>query len=273
MGTCYIGVAEGGIEYGECRDSIELLEKRPGDSLHFGRGTKGYEVRQQHFNRFIASEHEWLLMLDGDMVYPRDALEQLRSHGVPYVSGYYLQRRHSPLLPVWFHPGDEWPLRPFLEDPERGRLHPLGASGWGCVLIHRDVIQDTRQKVLRGEWDVIEDEMAMWPYDLTEVMGALAAGDIDTLRELLRPLRGQYDRRPVGSDIRYPFMVRAAGYDLWGDPDVRPGHMLSYALQPSDYAAQGASTYATTMREVYDATDRGRALWTERMDYLAEMDE
>ena len=65
-GTCYIGVAGPENDIGECRDSIEQIVTRPGDKLWFGRGTKGYEVRQTHFNRFIDSDHEWLLMLDHD---------------------------------------------------------------------------------------------------------------------------------------------------------------------------------------------------------------
>ena len=144
--SCYIAVAGPENDIGECRDSIEQMTTRPGDRLWFARGTKGYEVRQTHFNRFIDSDHEWLLMLDHDMVYAADTLERLRGHNVKYVSGYYLQRRYRPMIPVWFHAGDEWPLRPFLEIPESGRLHELGGSGWGCVLIHRRVVE----ALLRG---------------------------------------------------------------------------------------------------------------------------
>lgn len=268
--TCYIGVTGGDTDYGPCRDSIQQIERGPADALWFGRGTKGYEVRQRHVNKFLASEHDWLLMLDADMVYAPDTLTRLLAHDRPYLSGYYLQRRYHPMLPVWFKPGSEWPLEPFLDDPEPGRLHELGASGWGCVLIHREVIEATRARVLRGQWDIIEDEMALWPYDLAIVMAALRAGDLDALRRELRPLRGQFDRQPIGSDIRYPFYARAAGHPLYGDPDVRPGHVVAYPVGGVDYSAQSPETLDKLAADMRAATATGRAAWAARMEALCE---
>lgn len=262
MDTCLIGIAGPEADIGICRDSIEQIERRPGDAIRYGRGTKGYEVRQAHVNRFIESSHEWLLLLDHDMVYAPDTLVRLLSHDVPYVSGYYLQRRYRPMIPVWFHPaGGRWPLPPFLEVPETGKLHPLGASGWGCILINRTVIETVRETVLKGEWDVIEDDMDVLPYDLPVVMRALEDGDLDTLRREIRPYRGQFDRRPVGSDLRYPILAARAGFQLWGDPDVCPQHVVNYPLAGSDYTSQSAATYAGLMRDMEEATARGRDLW------------
>lgn len=276
--SVYIGVAGPDTDIGVCRDSIEGIDRGRGDSIWYGRGTKGYEVRQQHFNNFIASDHEWLLMLDHDMVYAPDTLARLLAHGVPYVSGYYLQRRYQPMLPVWFKPCDEgatswvWPMAPFLDAPESGRLYELGASGWGCILLHRSVVEGVRANVLKGQWDVIEDEMSVWPFDLRVVMAALVAHDIDALRREIRPLRGQFDRQPVGSDLRYPILARAAGYTLWGDPDVRPGHVIEYPLAASDYALQDDATQAAVARAATEATDRGRGAWTAHMRELGHLD-
>lgn len=268
--TVYIGVTGPEVEYGPARDSIERIERPDGSALWYGRGTKGYEMRQRHVNRFVESGHDWLLLLDSDMVFAPDTLTRLMGHGMPYVSGYYVQRRYHPMLPVWFKLDNGWPPEPFLDEPERGRLHFLGASGWGCVLIHRAVIEDIRARVLKGQWDIIEDEMSFWPYDATVVMTALRDGDIDALRRELRPLRGQYDRQPVGSDIRYPFLARAAGYYLMGDPDVRPGHVVSYPLTGDDYAGQHPDTRAALARQMGEATERGRALWRGHMEALCE---
>ena len=273
-GSVLIGVAGPETDIGICRDSIQQIETPPGSALWFGRATKGYEARQSHFNRFIESGHEWLLLLDHDMVYAPDTLMRLMSHGVQYVSGYYLQRRFQPLIPVWFWPTGvgspgEWPLRPFLEEPESGKLHALGGSGWGCILLHREVVEGVRKTVLKGEWDVIEDDMDVWPYDLKIVMKALHEGDIETLRREIRPLRGQFDRQPIGSDLRYPVLAAAAGFQLWGDPDVRPGHVVSYPLAASDYTAQSAATYAALMRDADEATGRGREKWVAHMQELS----
>lgn len=263
-GSVYIGVAGPDSDIGECRDSIQQIEAPDGSSLTFGRGTKGYEVRQRHFNNFIDGGHEWLFLLDHDMLYAPDTLTRLLAWGMDYVSGYYLQRRYAPMIPVWFHPSyGEWPLRPFLEKPLPGRLHELGATGWGCVLLHRRVVEGVRERVLKGEWDVIEDDMDLLPYDLSVIMAALRDGDLDALRREIVPVRGQFDRRPVGSDLRYPYLAARAGFTLWGDPDVRPAHLIHYPLAASDYIAQPDETHEALLHDGDEATARGRAMWRE----------
>lgn len=225
-GTCYIGVVGPDSIPTLAVISIMNIKRREGDGVpEFRMGTKGYETRQMCIDRFMASKHDFLLLLDHDMIFAPDTLERLRSHRLPYVSGLYMRRRHNPILPVWFQPYDgSFPFRRFTAVPERGRLHPIGASGWGCILIHREVIEKTRQ-ILRGEPDVIEDDMDVWPYDLDEVLAG---------REQLQPLRTRKDAI-VGSDVRYPFYAYHAGFQLYGDPDVRPAHILDYPLTPDDY--------------------------------------
>lgn len=255
VGSVYIGVVGGTLENGECRDSIQNIHRRPGDSMpRFIRGTKGFETRQAHFDYWLGeTRHPFMLLLDHDMIYPPDTLERLRSHGLPYVSGFYLRRRYAPIAPVWFYlpPRGTWPMEVYTGVPERGRLHPLGASGWGCVLVHREVAEAVA-RILKGEPFVLEDDMDVWPYDLNRVMGAIhglrglvdaapseavlrpaLAQFVGVLEEEIRPLRG--DKAHVGSDLRFPFYAREAGYVLMGDPDVRVSHMLDYPLSPDDF--------------------------------------
>lgn len=257
-GSAYIGVVGPEHEIGECRDSIQNIVRRPGDGGPLPiRATKGYEARQLHLDRWLTeTRHEFALLLDHDMVFSPDTLERLRSHQLPFVSGLYMRRRYAPIAPVWFKPwSGRWPFEPWTSDPERGRLHPIGASGWGCLLLHRDVVLATRP-LLKGEWDIIEDDMDVWPYDLGAVVQAIRAlrtltterPSLSTLRPALahhvsvlereiRPLRG--DKGVVGSDIRFPFYAMKAGYQLMGDPDVRPTHILNYPLSPDDYSGMG----------------------------------
>ena len=236
-GRAYIGVVGPDTIPVHAVISIMNIERRPGDAApRFQMATKGYEARQMHINQFLASEHDWILLLDHDMIFPADTLERLRSHGKPYVTGLYMRRRHSPMLPVWYEPyTGEWPMMPFTADPARGRLHELGASGWGCILLHRAVIEGTRP-FLGGEQEVIEDDMDVWP----------ATGE---------PLRGTKDI--VGSDIRYPVYARQAGYILYGDPDVRPSHIMQYPLSPDDYTGTPVEIRdnwaSTSRRQVLDA--------------------
>ena len=257
-GTCYIGVVGPDKEYGTCRDSIQAIQRRNGDGGPvFIRATKGYEARQLHLNKFMDSQHVYMLLLDHDMIFEKDTLERLRSHGLPYVSGLYMRRRFNPIAPIWFYnnPKGLFPMEPYLDVPEPGKLVKIGASGWGCVLLHRAVI-DGIQDVLKGENEIIEDDMDIWPYDLDRVMGAIEglgelvntqpptrtlrpalAQHVGTLQAEIRPLRGVHD--VIGSDIRFPFYAKAAGFQLWGDPDVQAHHILHYPLKPSDYEGQG----------------------------------
>lgn len=232
-GTCYIGVVGPPQGPYNAWNSILNIKRRDGDGAIVPiYATKGYEARQQHFNKFMASEHDFMLLLDHDMIYGRDTLERLRAWGKPYLSGLYMRRRVSPMIPIWFKPwSGEWPYDWWLDIPERGRLHEIGASGWGCILIHREVVTETR-KLLKGEPDVIEDDMDVWPFDWREVQRGEAE---------IRPLRGVKDHI-VGSDVRYPFYALHAGYQLYGDPDVRPRHILQYPLRVEDFEAAGGPT-------------------------------
>jgi hypothetical protein len=254
-GSVYIGTAGSDLEYGICHDSIMNIQLRTGDGpVRFGRATKGYECRQLHINKFMESHHDFALLLDHDMIFPQDALERLRSHKLPFVSGLYMRRRYNPIAPVWFedHKGG-FPMKPYF-GTEKG-LVKIGASGWGCMLIHRDVITGTRN-LLKGECDIIEDDMDVWPYDLSVMMECINGLQnlvleapkrstlmpalkhyADMLRDEFRPLRGVND--VVGSDIRYPFYAKRAGFQLYGDTEVRCDHVLNYPLAPSDFEAQG----------------------------------
>jgi hypothetical protein len=239
--------------------SIINMSRRPGDSPpQFRVGTKGYETRQQHFDHWLTqTEYPFMLLLDHDMVFAEDTLERLRSHGKPYVSGLYMRRRWAPMAPIWFEPFEGWPYRWMTAMPERGRLHEIGASGWGCILIHREVALAVRG-LLKGELDVIEDDMDVWPYDLEAVLAG---------RERLRPLRG-IPGEPIGSDVRYPFFALHAGYPLYGDPDVRPGHLIHYPLTADDFAGMSAGAVATLDQSCDEAVSVGRAAWRAALERL-----
>lgn len=269
VGEAFIGTVGPETIPAECRDSIDSILRRAGDlpPCHTY-ATKGYEARQMHINTFLyKTKKDWLLLLDHDMTFPPGTLEQLRQHGKPYVSGYYMRRSTKPIAPVWFKPFQSWPMEPWGKQPEKGKLHELGASGWGCILIHREVLERVRDEILKDEPHVIEDDMDVWPYDLAVVMKALG-----TLRALvadkprvailrpalaecyrvlaheIRPIRGR--KEPVGSDIRFPFLAKACGYTLWGDPDVRCGHNIQYRLSPDDYEAVTAEGLAETQAKL-----------------------
>jgi hypothetical protein len=250
-GSCYIGVVGGDEEIGMCRDSIENIKRRKTDTRpHYIRATKGYEARQMHLNKwYYETKHAFILLLDHDMLFPENTLERLRAHKAPFVSGFYMRRTIRPVYPVWFERGETgvMPLRPLTAALETNKTYPIGASGWGCMLIHRDVVTAVKG-LLKGEPEIIEDDMDVHPYDLTKVMTAIRQIDanpddtqtvrraMDVLKDEIRPLRGVKDT--VGSDIRFPFYAQIAGFPLMGDTGVCCEHVTYYPVSMSDWLNQ-----------------------------------
>lgn len=229
-GTVYIGVAGPDSPYIRATNSIHRMTRWDGDSYpEFVEFTKGAEAREYHTQIFLQSKHDFLLYLDGDMEFPRDALERLRAHGLPCVSGLAFRRTYDPtVLPAWTEDDPEfrWPMMPFRATPEEGRLYRLGATGFFCWLVHRSVFEAV-QPILKGESFVQEDDMDVWPYDAQAVIDG---------KEQLRPLRMRKDR--VGADLRLSYFIRRAGFTIWGDPDVMCGHYLRYPLGIKDWSGQ-----------------------------------
>lgn len=267
-GSVYIAVVGSENENGECRDSIEGMIRRKKDTPpHYIRATKGYEARQTHLNNWYENtKHPFILFLDHDMVFPPFTLERLRSYRLPYISGLYMRRRYAPMAPVWFEYGEigKMPMVPYTGVPHPGMLYKIGASGWGCILMHRDVVT-AMKGILKGEPEILEDDMDVMPYDLKRVMAAVKniakdpAKSQSVLQEELRPLRGLKDT--VGSDIRFPFYARLAGFDLYGDSGVMCEHMLNYPLTPADYIGQSAGN----VRDVTNAVRNEAAKETARI--------
>lgn len=235
-------------EFGPCRDSIESIVLRAGDyRAPFIRATKGFEARQMHINNWYNEQrHEFILLLDSDMIFPPDTLEKLRAHQKPFVSGFYMRRIIKPVAPVWFFQGapGELPMKPMTAVLEKDKWFPIGASGWGCMLMHRDVVTETR-KLLKGEPDILEDDMDVYPYDLQRVLTAIEdiqnnpAEAQKVLREEIRLIK-HTKNEIVGSDIRFPFYARLAGFELIGDTGVLCGHVAPYTITIDDWLSQPA---------------------------------
>jgi hypothetical protein len=232
-GSVYVAVVGSVYENGICRDSIEDITLRDKDARpHYIRATKGYEARQMHLNNWYEkTKHPFILLLDADMIFPQNTLERLRANKAPFVSGFYMRRTIRPVLPVWFerNPDGVMPMRPMTAILEKDKTYPIGASGWGCMLIHRDVIT-AMKPILKGEPEIIEDDMDVYPYDLKAVLSG---------KETLKPLRGLKD--PVGSDIRFPFYAQLAGFPLLGDTGVCAQHITDYPVTFEDWIGQPAS--------------------------------
>jgi hypothetical protein len=87
-----------------------------------------------------------------------------------------------------------------------------------------------------------------------------------TLRQEIRPLRGTND--PVGSDIRFPFFAKAAGFDLWLDPSVVAAHILFYPLKLDDYMGPPDTYRDRFKKETHKRAREARRGWRQRLAAL-----
>lgn len=143
-----------------------------------------------------------LLMLDGDHKHPRDLLERLRVHletgGLDMVCAHYYHRGTKPIQSLCYPVGDgTWPQLPYLDPPTEG-LHELLKTGFGCVLIRRNVLEAVQALQPPG-------------------MSAFAIAPMPEMQ-------GDYDN--WGQDFRFFLMARRLGFRLWLDASVESLHSV-----------------------------------------------
>lgn len=98
-------------------------------------------------------DFEWLFFLDDDVIPPPDAIYKLMSHKQPIVSGVYY-RRNPPICPVMLRDtpnGKEWVTE--FYSPSLIEVDYVGA---GCLLIHRDVLNNLPQPWFEWRCDRVD---------------------------------------------------------------------------------------------------------------------
>jgi hypothetical protein len=60
--------------------------------------------------------------------------------------------------------------------------------------------------------------------------------------------------------VRFCFFARQAGFAVWGDPEARSGHYISYPVTPGDFVALDEVTTATNQQ-----IDAMRSVWVQRL--------
>lgn len=152
---------------------------------------------------FLSGPNEWVFLLDADMVLPPRALPRLLSWNKKVVTGLYFGRGAN-CYPVPFmdEPIGVWPKTRLFDYPDMDRpsdaLIEVGATGHGCFLIHRSVLEQLEP-----------------PY------------------AQLGPFNGQ---PVVGSDLRLCLKIRKeTGEKIWCDTSIKCGHLRPYAVGEKDY--------------------------------------
>jgi len=103
------------------------------------------KARNVVVDKFLASDREWLLSVDTDIILPACVVTRLVSRGLPLV-GCLIYVNQQPPFPQIYHQiadfnyGDAGIFQ-VQTDFEPGELVKADGTGAGCLLIHRDVFE------------------------------------------------------------------------------------------------------------------------------------
>jgi len=210
--SVFIGIATAVITNMEAYTSIVNIRRSNEDQIMLRHSSRGDISRQQLTEQFLQSKHDYILYLDGDMQFPPDTLERLLSHKKQAISGLYFRRQLNPCFPIAYEndPDFNWPMLPLIDFPDEG-LIKVGATGWGCFLVHRSVFEAV--KPLIGDAPFVMD-------------GAMP--------------EAWHGQKRIGADLRFCYYVRKAGIDIWMDCGLRCGHFLHIPIGFEHYRKQRA---------------------------------
>lgn len=158
---------------------------------------------------------DYLLFVDDDNPIPPDTLEKLIEDDKDIVTVPILSRNASPdgvhkLCSMYAEEVivDKKPLKlysPITKFRDEGHLHKVDATGTGCILIKREVLE-TLFKTYRD--DIFE------------------FGDI-RFKKKIKVNGVEYDRRTMSEDAEFSERAIAAGFEIWLDDRIRPLHLTN----------------------------------------------
>jgi len=148
--------------------------------------------------RFLASQDEWLLMVDTDMIFTLADIYTLLDADKPLIGGLYLMRHDlkSP-LPAWTSEGFAQVL-----DVEPGPMR-MNTVGTGFLLVHRTALEKLGAN--NGE--------DPWPWFGHDIHAGTRAGE----------------------DVTFCQRLAQLGIEVWGHGGVHVGHVGTTVLWPTDH--------------------------------------
>jgi|AntRauTorcE11898_2_1112593.scaffolds.fasta_scaffold16891_1 hypothetical protein len=152
-------------------------------------------AREQTVEDALVSDPEWILFMDSDVVPPADVFQRLTRHGQKIVSGLYHMDNPDGVHPAMWRL-DEYDA-PTIMEKEREGLVNVDAVGFGCLLVHRDVIEDIERPWFR--WTKGYDNH---PWDLQHLG----------------------EKPGVSEDFFFCHKAQQAGYDIYVDTTTKCIH-------------------------------------------------
>lgn len=196
-----IGYVRGELVHGKFMESV-IAEKDRSGALVMGQESEPFvdNARNILIDRFMATDKEWFLSVDTDIVLPEHVVTRLLSRGLPLVGALINVNTNPPSPQVYqkmrvyekLAEGLPWGSATFLIDKEwePGELVKADATGAGCLLIHRDVFEAIPGKP-PARWFQHEFRNTIW----------------------------------FGEDMVFCERAAAAGFQLYIDTSVKAGHL------------------------------------------------
>jgi hypothetical protein len=176
----------------------------PIEIMNLMSGANVCKARNSLVSHFLATDSEYLLMVDSDMVFREDCVDRLVEHELPIVNGMYMQPNpDSSLYPCMYRhtvgtDRDQGMFTTVGGDFPRGELIRVDAVGAGFMMVRRDVFEAIAAKIANPAAPWFQEEQ----------------------------------RGPALCGEDFVFCMRAAecGYDILVDTSVSAGHVKPMML-------------------------------------------
>ncbi len=222
--------------------------QRPGGTAFVSSSHWPWDVgRNRIVENAMRENAEYVLMLDSDVVPPRDAILRLMGHKVPIVQGLYYMRT-PPFVPLVMRvdpttkPGEGVRFAQ-VASWTPGELVPVDTVATGCLLMHRRVLETFHdQGVPWFEWtgdrrDRLEALFGLKVPDLEALWSATAADGSefskvihDRLGRVLERLRSDANPPATSEDFTFGWHAKKLGFPLYVDTGVVCKHVTQGLL-------------------------------------------
>ena len=140
----------------------------------------------------IRGNYDYLFSVDSDVTFDSNVLQKFIDHDVDIVSGVYRQRKSEQILEIYSSEGGNMAW----VDLRGKQLVEIGACGFGCVLVKREVLEGVGQPAF--EYHVALDH-----------------------------------KNTISEDWDFCAKARDKGFKVWADTDVVCGHIGSTTFKVS----------------------------------------
>lgn len=161
------------------------------DNIIYAQGCYLHDNRNRMVSNFLATDSEWLLQIDTDIVFDINIIDNLLA---------LANRKNSKFVSAWYMNIVQGKYIPMLYTEKENQLHyvlpslgpdiQVDACGLACVMIHREVFEKLNNGTSQG-----------WFYFIEK------------------------NNKLVSEDLTFSLNARQAEYEIWVDSNLKLKHM------------------------------------------------